>query len=126
MKQSFTLIELIMVIVIVGILATMAVPKMISMRTDAQKAACFGTSSAIQTALSSYYMRAGMSGNSVFPRTLHDPLFIAYLSEGTLPRHPTGRNWNDYYTTADSVPDGPERYDFIVGHGLAAGVCTDF
>ena len=126
-KSAFTLIELIMVIVIVGILAAIAIPKIIGLRVDAQKAACFDTASTIQTALSSYYVRHAMSGNAVFPRTLHDPVFISYILENTLPRHPLGRDWDSGYSTADPIPAGPQSFTFSTGKGSnTGGICTGF
>jgi len=124
--MGFTLIELIIVIVIVGILAAMAIPKMISLSADAKKAACFDTAGTIQTALSSYYVRRTMSGNSVFPRSLHDPVFIGYISEATLPKHPTGLDWDSGYVTFDSTPAGPQRFDFSTGKASDTGICTGF
>jgi len=51
MKRAFTMIELIMVIVIIGILASMAVPKLNGFSSEAKKVAEISTASAISSAL---------------------------------------------------------------------------
>ena len=55
--HGFTMIELIMVIVIVGILSSTAVPKFINLQAAAQKAACQANQGAINSAIAMQYAK---------------------------------------------------------------------
>jgi len=67
MRQAFTLIELIFIIVIIGILSFVAIPKLASSRTDAAAALCSREVTQLARELSNFYTR---TGHNVFKHKL--------------------------------------------------------
>ncbi|WP_025821329.1 prepilin-type N-terminal cleavage/methylation domain-containing protein [Shewanella marina] len=61
-QQGFTLIELVVVIIILGILAVIAVPKFINIQNDARISTLKGMKAAIQGANSLIYSKASLQG----------------------------------------------------------------
>ena|SRR5690554_4160026 len=53
-ENGFTLVELLIVMVIIGLLVAVAVPRFINMRTEAQRSACEATQASMQTAVEQY------------------------------------------------------------------------
>ena len=61
-QNGFTLIELVVVIIILGILAVTAAPKFINLQSDARVSALQGVKGALQGANSLYYSKAAIAG----------------------------------------------------------------
>ena len=108
-ESGFTLIELVIVIVILGILAAVAIPKYEDLREQARTATLKGQLGSIRSAIAIQYARNALNGSPTFP-TLTGAIF----ADGNVPKEPI-QNSNAVKTTAGVDDTGGWQYTAATG-----------
>lgn len=83
-ERGFTLIELVIIIVILGILSVVAIPRYVDMQEEAREASIRGALGNIRSAVSIQYARNALNGTPGFPAALNGSLF----ADGRMPQEP--------------------------------------
>lgn len=116
-QRAFTLIELMVVILILGILAALIVPKVINRASDAKYAACQSDESAIKSALDNFRIDCdrypttdeGLQALVSPPAGTESKWKGPYLPKGQVPVDPWGGTYTYTLQSADQYTiDSPE------------------
>ncbi|TWX49193.1 type II secretion system protein [Colwellia hornerae] len=119
-QQGFTLIELVIVIVILGILAVTVVPKYINLTAEANTATLQAVKGSLEGASALVYSKSIVAGNqgeesASITLTDGDPLFISY----GYPVVPTSTLVEEYWRRLINLDDG-----FVINSNNSGAILT--
>lgn len=104
-QKGFTLIELVIIIVLLGLLAAVAIPRYIDLREDARKAAAKGNLDAARAALTLDFASAVAKGQS------YSLIITSSNITGTIesrletpPKYPSGFSWVEVSNGSSTSP----------------------
>jgi general secretion pathway protein G len=117
-RNAFTLIELVVVVMIIGIIAAIAVPKMVNLTGSASDSSAAQTLSVLRGALETY----AAQNNGTYPGTSQATLYTALQSylRGQFPTCPVGAAGVVGTNTVNVVNLGQP----LAGHADASPTCA--
>ena len=116
-QKGFATLEVILMVMVIGILASIAVPRFTSVTTAANTAKIQADLSTIDTAIAVYYMEHGS-----YPTQLNQLSDYLRGADGNL-KPPSGQCYLDGSTTAVDVPDTDYTIQAASGNDEARAIC---
>lgn len=120
-QQGFTLVELVVVIVILGLLAAAALPKFINVTNDAREASVNGVSGGLQSAVALARAQYVVNGVNTATQVLMDGQAVATLDETTY----SGRGGRPTCAGIRGAMDDPQDYTIVPATAAACGSVGD-
>lgn len=116
-QKGFATLEVILMVMVIGILASIAVPRFTSVTTAANTAKIQADLSTIDTAIAVYYMEQGS-----YPTQLNQLSDYLRGTDGNL-KPPSGQCYLDGSTTAVDVPATEYTIQAASGNDEARAIC---
>ncbi len=111
--KGFTLIELVIIIVVLGILASVAIPKYRSIVAEAREASARGSLGAMRSGVSIFYANAAVTtGTATWP-AIDSVRTVGVVMEQAIPRNPYQLDTN----APDSIVTGVTKGTIVGARG---------
>jgi len=109
-RAGFTLVELVIVIVVLGLLAAVAVPKFFDFTTDAKEAACKGALGGVRSAISNFhaYSVTPSGGGTPSWPTLAELTTVGTVMQQEIPDNPYSTSATQNAVVAGTTKGTPE------------------
>ncbi len=112
-QRGFTLIELVIIIVILGIISAVAIPKYVDMVSEARKSATKGALGGLRSAVSIYYANTALTTNTATWPPIDSVRTVGVVMAQSMPKNPYQPEAN----ASDSIVTGVTKGTIVGARG---------